>query len=219
MELIHQLIDTLIHLSPESINAFITYVGPVLFYCVLTLIVFAETGLVVAPFLPGDSLLFAVGAVTASSTAIRLDVTAILLVLAAILGDAVNYAIGYWVGPKVFSFENSRFLNKKHLMRAHDFYEKYGAATIILARFMPIVRTFAPFVAGIARMSYPKFALYNVVGGVSWVLSFLLAGWWFGAQPIIQRNFHVVVLVIVLISILPPIVEALRVRLRKQPEA
>jgi membrane-associated protein len=219
MELIRQLIDTLVHLSPDSINAFIGFVGPVLFYAVLAAIVFAETGLVVTPFLPGDSLLFAVGAVAASSTIIRLDVTAVLLVVAAILGDAVNYAVGYFIGPKVFNRENSRLLNKKHLMRAHDFYEQYGAVTIILARFMPIVRTFAPFVAGIAKMNYPKFALYNVIGGVTWVLAFLFAGWWFGAQPIVQRNFHVIVFAIILISVLPPIVEALRVRLRKQPEA
>jgi membrane-associated protein len=220
MDLIQHLIDALIHLSPDSINAFIAYVGPTLFYCVLTAIIFAETGLVVAPFLPGDSLLFAVGAVSASAgSPIRLDVTAVLLVIAAILGDAVNYAIGYVIGPKVFSRENSRLLNKEHLLHAHNFYEKYGAVTIILARFMPIVRTFAPFVAGIARMTYPKFALYNIIGGVAWVVLFLFAGYQFGALPAIQRNFHLVIFAIIGISVLPPIIEAVRVRLRKEPKA
>src|SRR5262249_11827604 len=144
------LIDTLIHLSPQSINNFVTLVGPTLTYAVLFLIIFAETGLVITPILPGDSLLFAVGAVTASAgSPIKVGVLAVLLVVAAVLGDAVNYLIGYVVGPRVFTREDSRLLNKKHLLRAHEFYEKYGGITIILARFIPIVRTFAPFVAGI----------------------------------------------------------------------
>ncbi len=216
MGLIRQLVETLLHLSPDSINAFVSAVGPLTSYTVLFLIVFAETGLVVTPFLPGDSLLFAVGAVAASQgSPIKLGTLCVLLVVAAILGDAVNYAIGYLVGPRVFSSERSRLLNKKHLMRAHEFYEKYGALTIILARFMPIVRTFAPFVAGIGRMSYPKFAAYNVVGGVAWVLMFLLAGWKFGSLPSVQRNFHLVIAVIIVISVLPPIIEALRHRLMR----
>src|SRR4029077_19330480 len=134
----------------------------------------------------GDSLLFAVGAVAAHpSSPIRLGVTAVLLIVAAILGDAINSSIGYFVGPRVFSREDSRLLNKKHLLRAHEFYEKYGGLTIILARFVLIVRTFAPFVAGIGRMNYPRFALYNITGGAAWVLSFLLAGWWFGAREVV----------------------------------
>ncbi len=216
MGLIRQLVDTLLHLDPRSINDFVAAVGPLTSYTVLFLIVFAETGLVVTPFLPGDSLLFAVGAVAASpGSPIKLGTLCILLVVAAILGDAVNYAIGYFVGPRVFSSEKSRLLNKKHLMRAHEFYEKYGALTIIVARFMPIVRTFAPFVAGIGRMSYPKFAAYNVIGGVAWVLMFLLAGWKFGSLPSVQRNFHLVIGAIIVISVLPPIIEALRLRLKR----
>jgi membrane-associated protein len=213
-DIFQKLLDALLHLSPESINTFVGAVGAPLSYTVLFLIIFAETGLVVTPFLPGDSLLFAVGAVTASAgSPIKLGTIAVLLVLAAILGDAVNYAAGYFIGPRVFTSEKSRLLNKKHLMRAHEFYEKYGGLTIILARFMPIVRTFAPFVAGIGKMSYPRFAVYNVFGGAVWVLSFLVAGWWFGGLETVQKNFHLVIGAIIVISVLPPIVEALRVRL------
>jgi membrane-associated protein len=212
-QLFRQLFDTLLHLSPDSINAFVAAVGPVLSSTVLFLIIFAETGLVVTPFLPGDSLLFAVGAVTASAgSPIKLGTTAALLVVAAILGDAVNYAAGYFIGPRVFTSERSRLLNKKHLMRAHEFYEKYGGLTIVLARFMPIVRTFAPFVAGIGKMSYPRFAIYNVTGGAVWVLAFLLAGWWFGGLETVQKNFHLVIGAIIVISVLPPIIEAIRVQ-------
>ncbi len=214
MELIKQLFDTLIHLSPDSINAFVTTVGSGLSYTVLFLIIFAETGLVITPFLPGDSLLFAVGAVTASpGSPIHLGTTALLLVIAAILGDAINYSIGYYVGPHVFTKENSRLLNKRHLIQAHEFYEKYGALTIILARFIPIIRTFAPFVAGIGKMSYLRFAIYNVTGGVLWVLMFLVAGWWFGGRAIVQKNFHYVIFAIIFISILPPAIEMVRARL------
>jgi membrane-associated protein len=217
MALIQQLVQTLIHLSPDSINEFILLFGPWLCYTVLFLIIFAETGLVVTPFLPGDSLLFAVGAVTAhSASPIRLETTAILLVIAAILGDAINYGIGYYVGPRVFSREDSRLLNKKHLMRAHEFYERYGGLTIILARFVPIVRTFAPFVAGIGKMTYARFAAYNVVGGVAWVLSFLVAGWYFGGREVVQKNFKLVVVAIIVISVLPGLYEALRVRLDRR---
>ena len=221
MGLLRELMDTLLHLSPDSINAFVASVGPGLSYTVLFLIIFAETGLVVTPFLPGDSLLFAVGAVTASAgSPIKLGTMAVLLVLAAILGDAVNYAAGYFVGPRVFASEKSRLLNKKHLMRAHEFYEKYGGLTIIIARFMPIVRTFAPFVAGIGKMSYPRFAVYNVVGGAVWVVAFLVAGWMFGGLESVQKNFHLVIGAIIVISVLPPIIEALRVRLsRPKPGA
>jgi membrane-associated protein len=217
MELIQQLYDTLRHLSPQSINNFVSLVGPGLSYAVLFLIIFAETGLVIAPLLPGDSLLFAVGAVSASSgSPIRVEVLVVLLVVAAILGDAVNYLIGYVVGPQVFTREDSRLLNKKHLLRAHEFYEKYGGVTIILARFVPIVRTFAPFVAGIGRMNYPRFALYNITGGAAWVLSFLLAGWWFGGREVVQRNFHAVIGAIIVISIIPGVVEYIQVRRRRK---
>ncbi len=214
MKILRQLFDALLHLSPDSINHFVGLVPPWLAYTLLFLIIFAETGLVVTPFLPGDSLLFAIGAVAASAgSPIKLGTIAVVLVVAAILGDAINYAAGYFIGPRVFTSEKSRLLNKKHLMRAHDFYERYGGLTIILARFMPIVRTFAPFVAGIGKMSYPRFAVYNVAGGAVWVLSFLVAGWWFGGLETVQKNFHLVIGAIIVISVLPPIIEALRLRL------
>src|SRR3954469_736443 len=210
MEFLRLLVHTLLHLSPDSMNELAHAVGPWL-YVVLFAIVFAETGLVAVPFLPGDSLLFAVGAVAASANSpINLPLMAVLLIVAAVVGDAVNYAIGYRLGPRVFSREDSWLLNKKHLNEAHRFYEQYGGKTIILARFMPIVRTFAPFVAGIGEMNYAKFALYNVTGGIAWVLSFLLGGWWFGGREVIQKNFKLVILAIIVISVLPAVVEVLR---------
>src|SRR5262245_21874923 len=177
MEFIQQVIQTLLHLSPESMNTLAEMAGPWL-YVVLFAIIFAETGLVATPFLPGDSLLFAVGAVAAHpGSPISLWGIAILLIVAAVVGDAVNYFIGRRLGPVVFSREDSWLLNKNHLHEAQRFYEKHGAKTIIIARFVPIVRTFAPFVAGIGEMKYVRFALYNVIGGVAWVLMFLVAGW------------------------------------------
>src|SRR5271168_4003967 len=165
MDLLRQCVEFVINFSPETVNEHAVTLGPWL-YAVLFGIIFAETGLVVTPFLPGDSLLFAVGAVAAHpDSPIRLDLVALLLVIAAVAGDAVNYYIGYRVGPRVFTREDSWLLNKKHLKKAHDFYEEYGGVTIILARFIPIVRTFAPFVAGIGEMNYPRFALYNISGG------------------------------------------------------
>ncbi len=203
MEFLRRLFETLIHLSPESMNQLAGYVGPGL-YVVLFAIVFAETGLVVTPFLPGDSLLFAVGAVAAhADSPISMPLTAALLIVAAILGDAVNYFIGYRIGPKVFSREDSWLLNKKHLLEAQRFYDKYGGKTIVIARFVPIVRTFAPFVAGIGRMNYVRFALYNVTGGIAWVLLFLMGGWWFGGRETVQKNFKLVVMAIIVISVLP----------------
>jgi membrane-associated protein len=204
MAFLQQVYEALRHLSPDSMNALAHSAGDWL-YVVLVAIIFAETGLVVAPFLPGDSLLFAVGAVAANADSpISLPLTAVLLIVAAVVGDALNYAIGYRLGPKVFASEASWLFNKKHLVEAQRFYDRHGNKTIILARFVPIVRTFAPFVAGIGRMSYPRFALYNVVGGVGWVLIFLLGGWWFGGFPIVQKNFQIVVYAIIVISVLPP---------------
>jgi membrane-associated protein len=210
MDFLQSLAQTLIHLSPETMNALAHQVGHGL-YAILFLIIFAETGLVALPFLPGDSLLFAVGAVAAHpDSPINLPLTAVLLIVAAIAGDAVNYAIGYRLGPKVFSREDSWLLNRKHLNEAHRFYEQYGGKTIILARFMPIVRTFAPFVAGIGEMNYARFALFNVTGGVAWVLSFLLGGWWFGGREAVQKNFKWVIVAIIVISIMPAAIEFLR---------
>ena len=213
MEFLKQLYHTLRHLSPESLNAFASYVGTGNLYVVLFLIVFCETGLVVTPFLPGDSLLFAVGAVAADpSSPINLPLLTVLLIVAAVVGDAVNYWVGYRLGPAVFKREDSRLLNKKHLLRAQEFYEKYGGKTIILARFVPIVRTFAPFVAGIGRMSYARFFLYNVVGAVAWVVICVAAGWLFGGLPFVRKNFELVIIAIILISILPMVVEFVRAK-------
>jgi membrane-associated protein len=210
MEFLQQVAHTLMHLSPQTMNELAGTVGHGL-YAILFFIVFAETGLVALPFLPGDSLLFAVGAVAAHpDSPISLPLTVVLLIVAAVLGDAVNYAIGYRIGPRVFSRDDSWLLNKKHLVEAQQFYERYGDRTIILARFMPIVRTFAPFVAGIGRMNYFRFAVFNITGGIAWVVLFLLGGWWFGGREVIQKNFKLVILAIIVISILPAAIEVLR---------
>ena len=182
-------------------------------YMILFLIIFCETGLVVTPFLPGDSLLFAAGAVTAlPDSPIRVLWLFLLLSAAAVLGDTVNYWIGKIVGPKVFSREDSRFFKKKYLDRTHQFYEKYGAETIILARFVPIVRTFAPFVAGIGKMSYSRFLAYNIVGGIAWVALFLFAGHFFGNIPFVKRHFSLVIFAIIGVSLIPAVWEFVRSR-------
>jgi membrane-associated protein len=168
---------------------------------------------VVTPILPGDSLLFAVGALAASpDSPIHLVATLVLLCIAAVVGDAVNYAIGYRLGPKVFCREDSWLLNKNHLLRSQAFYERHGGKTIFLARFVPIIRTFAPFVAGIGRMNYFRFAVYNVTGGITWVAVFLLGGYWFGNLPWVKRQFHYVIVAIVLISVIPLVIEYFRAR-------
>lgn len=178
------------------------------FYVIIFAIVFCETGLVIMPFLPGDSLLFALGALAVQPDS-KVSLLAIILVaiIAGILGDAVNYAIGHYLGPKVFSRESSWLLNKKHINKAQAFYEKYGNKTIVLARFVPIVRTFAPFVAGIGNMKYTKFAVYNVFGAIAWVLICTLAGVWFGNLPWVKKNFELVLVAIVFVSVLPMLVE------------
>jgi membrane-associated protein len=211
MDALLHFIDVFLHLDVH-LAEWAAALGPWL-YVVLFLIVFCETGLVVTPFLPGDSLLFAAGALCAlDGSPMSVYVLAILLVIAAIAGDAVNYAVGRYVGPAVFTSDHSRFLNKKHLIRTQEFYERHGGKTILLARFVPIVRTFAPFVAGIGQMRYAYFATYNVTGALAWVLSFLFAGYWFGQLPAIKRNFHVVIVAIIVISILPMVFEYLRAR-------
>ena len=194
-------------------NDLIGYIGQTNVYVVLFVIIFAETGLVVTPFLPGDSLLFAVGAIGARKEInLNLPVLTVLLIIAAVLGDAVNYWIGYRLGPAVFKKETGRLLNKKHLLEAQRFYEKYGGKTIILARFVPIVRTFAPFVAGIGKMNYFRFAMYNVIGGIAWVLICILAGVFFGRFEIVQKRFELVIVAIVVISVLPMAIEFMRAR-------
>jgi membrane-associated protein len=191
------------------------------FYGLLFLVIFCETGLVVTPFLPGDSLLFAVGALaSAAGSGLSMPLLLVLLIAAAVIGDAVNYAIGYRLGPKVFKYEQSRLFNKKHLLRAQEFYEKYGNKTIILARFVPIVRTFAPFVAGIGKMRYRRFFAYNVVGGAGWVLICVFAGRFFADFEFVKLHFESVIVAIVLISVLPMAVEFLlawRRRRRGEP--
>jgi membrane-associated protein len=212
IEYMISLVRTVIELNPTTLNQYAESLGPWL-YAVLFGIIFAETGLVVTPFLPGDSLLFAIGAVAAHpASPIRLDLVAILLIIAAVLGDAVNYYIGCLIGPRVFSREDSWLLNKKHLLRAHHFYEEYGGITIILARFIPIVRTFAPFVAGIGKMNYWRFAIFNITGGIAWILCFLLLGRWFGGQAFVQKNFKLVTVAIIVISVFPGVYEFIRAR-------
>lgn len=195
-------IDIFLHLD-RHLNEWVLFFGPGI-DVLLFLIVFCETGLVVTPFLPGDSLLFAVGALAATeNSSLNIFELLVFLTAAAILGDAVNYAIGWRVGPKIFQNPTGRWLNKKHLLEAERFYERHGGKTILFARFLPIVRTFAPFVAGIGRMPYPRFAAYNVTGGVLWVGSILMAGYFCGNIPIVRQNFEWVVVGIIVVSLLP----------------
>ncbi|MBM3279127.1 MAG: DedA family protein [Candidatus Handelsmanbacteria bacterium] len=205
--MIAQLLDLFLHLDAhlyELVSAYGLWV-----YLILFLVVFAETGLVVTPFLPGDSLLFATGAIAATGA---LDPSAVvgLLLVAAVLGDATNYWIGHYLGPKVFTRQKSWFFNPAHLHRTHAFYEKHGGKTIIIARFVPIIRTFAPFVAGIGEMSYRRFFSFNVVGALLWVPGLVYAGYFFGNLPIVKQNFSLVILAIIGLSVLPMVVEFVR---------
>jgi membrane-associated protein len=185
-------------------------------YLILFLIVFCETGLVVTPILPGDSLLFAVGTFAAMR---YLDIHTVwpLLAFAAVLGDNVNYAVGNYIGPKVFHYENSRVFKKEYLQKTHNFYEKYGGKAIILCKYVPIVRTFAPFVAGVGAMTYPRFLMFNVIGGCTWVTLITFSGYFFGNIPVIRNNFSFVVLAIIFVSMLPAVIEYLRHRRAARP--
>jgi len=217
MELIQSALDIFLHLD-QHLNAWAGSLGPWL-YVVLFLVIFSETGLVIAPYLPGDSLLFAVGALSAmEGSPIRLPYVMILLAAAAVLGDAVNYYIGHRIGPMIFNKEDSLLFDKKHLVRTHRFYDKYGGKTIVLARFIPIIRTFAPFVAGIGEMSYARFALYNVTGGVAWTFLFLGAGYKFADLPVVRTHFHYVILAIIIISVIPIVVELIKAKYCPEPE-
>jgi membrane-associated protein len=213
MELVMMLIDFVLHID-RHLRALCTDYGTWV-YVILFVIVFCETGLVVTPFLPGDSLLFAVGSMAAIG-ALDLAGVMLILIVAAILGDTVNYAAGHYVGPKVFHEDHGRFLNKEYLLRTHRFYEKHGGKTIVIARFLPIIRTFAPFVAGIGSMSYPRFLFFNVFGGVLWVLLFVLSGYWFGNMPVVQKNFSLVIIALVLIPAIPSVVEVVRIQLARR---
>jgi membrane-associated protein len=213
MEYISHFIDLFLHLDKhlgELVKEYGTWT-----YLVLFVIVFCETGLVVTPILPGDSLLFAAGAIAALGS-LNPHLLVVLLTIAAVLGDAVNYQIGRYIGPAVFKKEDSRFFKRAHLEKTHAFYERYGGKTIIIARFVPIVRTFAPFIAGVGQMSYRQFALYNVVGAIAWVVIGVYAGYWFGGREIVQKNFSLIIIAIVLISLLPAAFEYWRAKRRKK---
>jgi len=211
MDWLHYLIDILLHIDKHLANIISEY--GTLTYAILFMVIFIETGFVVMPFLPGDSLLFAAGAFLAMD-AFNLPILLGVLAFAAVLGDTVNYWIGRSVGQRAYTLS---WVNREHLDRAQAFYDTYGGKTIVLARFVPIVRTFAPFVAGIGRMPYSYFILYNIVGGVAWVLICVFAGYFFGNIPVVKQNFELVILGIVAISILPIILEVLKARKQAQP--
>ncbi|MBM3402089.1 MAG: DedA family protein [Bacteroidetes bacterium] len=214
MEIIQQLIDFILHIDKHLIEIVQNY--QTWTYLILFLIIFAETGLIVTPFLPGDSLLFAAGAIIAKpESGLNLILMAVLLIIAAILGDLLNYHVGRYIGPKAFSGK-IKFLKREYLEKTQIFYDKHGGKTIIYARFIPIIRTFAPFVAGIGTMSYLKFASYNVTGGILWVLSYLFLGFFFGGLPLIKDNFTYVIFGIIILSILPPVVELFREKLKSK---
>jgi membrane-associated protein len=212
MELINKIIDIALHLD-RYLSAIIQQYG-LWTYAILFAVIFIETGFVVMPFLPGDSLLFAAGTFAALG-ALKVGWLIALLAAAAIIGDTVNYWIGHFLGPKVFSKEKARFFKKEHLDRTHAFFEKYGGKTIIIARFVPIVRSFAPLVAGIGRMSYGKFIAYNVIGGVGWVVILTGAGYFFGNIPVVRKNFSLAILAIIALSTVPIVTEYLRHRKKK----
>lgn len=208
MTVLREIADFILHVDlhiPDLTERF----GPWI-YGLMFLVIFCETGLVVTPFLPGDSLLFALGAFAAIPDGLSLPLLIVLLSIAAILGDSVNYAIGARLSARLVRGDKVRFINQKHIDRTHDFFERYGAKTIILARFAPIVRTFAPFVAGMGQMTYRRFMAYNVIGGLIWVWLFLFLGYFFGNIPVVKRNFTLVILAIIVISFIPPVVEFIR---------
>lgn len=207
-----QLIDIILHLD-QHLSAWITLFGPWI-YVLMFIVIFCETGLVVTPFLPGDSLLFALGALSAIEGGLDLWILLVSLTIAGILGDTVNYHIGKFLGPKVFDQE-SRFFKKEYLIQTQAFYERWGAFTIVAARFAPIARTFAPFVAGLGSMNYRKFISYNVAGAITWVFTFVLAGHFFGNLPVVKRNFHIVIFGVIFVSILPMLVPWIKSRLKK----
>jgi membrane-associated protein len=218
MDFLLQLLDYFRHMDAHLADLLRQYGGWT--YAILFLIIFCETGLVVTPFLPGDSLLFAAGAVVAAANkpgdpALNIFLLWLLLMVAAIIGDSVNYQIGRWLGLRVFK-EDARVMKMEYLRRTEAFYAKHGGKTIILARFIPIVRTYAPFVAGASRMEYPRFLSFNIIGGVVWITLFLFAGYFFGNIPVVQKNFEYVVIGIIAVSLIPPLIEWLKHRREKQ---
>jgi membrane-associated protein len=215
MNILSFIIDFILHLDRylgQIIQDYGTWTFLLLFF-----VIFMETGFVVTPFLPGDSLIFAAGAF-AGLGYLHVGVLFVILAVAAIAGDTANYWIGHYIGPRAFS-GNIRFFKKEYLDRTHAFYEKHGGKTIIIARFIPIIRTFAPFVAGVGAMTYPRFIAYNVIGGVAWVALFTFGGYFFGNLPIVQENFSFVILAIIFISVLPAIIDVIRSRRKPRPES
>jgi membrane-associated protein len=220
-------LNAILHDLPGHLAIWTNALGPWI-YVALFAVIFCETGLVVTPFLPGDSLLFALGALTAVSGAaadaatqatsadapaiLSFQILAVVLPMAAVAGDILNYSIGRWIGMRLFRNPNSKILNPAYVARTHAFYERHGGKTVILARFMPIVRTYAPFVAGVGEMQFVRFASFSVLGGLIWIWSFLSAGHFFGNQPEIKKNFHLVILAILVISVLPAVIELIRVK-------
>lgn len=209
MDLLKKLIDLVLHLDQHLGWLVGQYQGWT--YAILFLIIFCETGLVVTPFLPGDSLLFALGALAANGS-LNVVLLGVLLMCAAIIGDNLNYWIGRTIGAKLFTSEDSKLFNKSYLERTEKFYDKYGTKTVVIARFVPIVRTFAPFVAGFGRMNYAKFLSFSVMGGILWICGLLGLGYFFGNLPFVKNNFGLVIIAIIFISILPAVIEAIRAR-------
>jgi membrane-associated protein len=213
MDILKEIIDFILHLDVH-LNELILHYGT-LTYLILFLIIFSETGLVITPFLPGDSLIFAAGTFAAQGS-FNLHLLFLILAVAAILGDTVNYWIGKFFGHKITESKRIRLIKKSHIEKTHRFFEKYGGKTIIIARFVPIVRTFAPFVAGAGSMTYKKFIKYNVIGGILWVGLFTYSGFYFGNIPVVKNNFIFVIMVIIFLSLLPPIIELIKHRLEKE---
>jgi len=209
MEILTQFIGNILHLD-VVLDGWIIQYG-MWIYAILFIIIFAETGFVVTPFLPGDSLLFVAGALAAgvmskAGGGLHIGFLLVVLSLAAILGNMVNYQIGRFIGPKVFQWENSRFFNKNALLKTQAFYERHGGKTLVISRFLPIFRTFAPFVAGVGAMHYPRFFMYNLAGGLGWCFSLTLAGYWFGDQPWVKQNLSLLIVGIILVSLLPMLI-------------
>jgi membrane-associated protein len=204
LDIITQLIDFILHIDKHLGEIIQQY--RMWSYLILFVIIFAETGFVFTPFLPGDSLIFAAGTFAAIG-AFNITILIVVLSVAAIAGDTVNYWIGHYIGPKIFNKEKVLFLKKEHLIKTHNFYERHGGKTIIIARFIPIIRTFAPFVAGIGSMTYFRFIIYNIAGGIGWVLLFVFAGYYFGNLPFVKNNFSLVIFAIIIISVLPGIIK------------
>lgn len=215
MDFILLIVDFILHIDDHLAEIIANYGAWT--YLILFLIVFCETGLVVTPFLPGDSLLFAAGAFAASGS-VNLAIITVVIFVAAVLGDAVNYKIGSIMGPAVWQKKDSKIFKLEYLHKTQKFYEKYGGKAIIIARFVPIIRTFAPFLAGVGSMNYARFAMYNVVGAALWVGSMVGAGYLFGGLPIVKNNFSMVILAIIVISILPAVIEVLRAKYGKDKE-